>query len=162
MTTGRGIYGSTTNSATANITGELFTLPGGAVGVAAGLEHRSQRGYGEPHELEQRGYTTALGAKTTRGDYSVREAYLEANVPLLKERLRPPGLADLQRRERRLRDAVERQDPGWREQRLEQEAAHRLPYVVVGLGGRSGPAAGTLHLRALQPVVLIGTTPARA
>ncbi|QGZ38350.1 iron complex outermembrane receptor protein [Pseudoduganella flava] len=83
--TGQGTYGSTVNSATANIAGELFQLPAGGVGFAGGLEHREVRGYDEPGQLEQSGYSTDLGAKTTRGRYTVREAYLEANIPVLKD-----------------------------------------------------------------------------
>jgi iron complex outermembrane receptor protein len=84
MSTGQATYGSTINSATADITGELFTLPAGAVGMAAGLEHRSIRGYDRPGQFEQSGYSTDLAGNTTIGKYTVREAYLELNVPLLK------------------------------------------------------------------------------
>ncbi len=85
MSVGQGTYGSTTNSATANITGELFTLPAGAVGFAAGLEHRTVEGYDEPGQFEQSGYSTDLAAYSTNGKYQVREAYAEANIPLLKD-----------------------------------------------------------------------------
>jgi len=84
MSTGQASYGSTINSATADISGELFNLPAGAVGIAAGLEHRSVRGYDRPGQFEQSGYSTDLAGNATYGKYSVREAYLELNVPLLK------------------------------------------------------------------------------
>jgi iron complex outermembrane receptor protein len=84
MSVGQGTYGSTLNSATADITGELFNLPAGAVGMAAGLEHRTVKGYDRPGQFEQSGYSTDLAANTTVGKYTVREAYLEFNVPLLK------------------------------------------------------------------------------
>jgi len=84
MSTGQGTYGSNVNSATADITGELFDLPAGAVGFAAGLEHRSVSGYDRPGQFEQSGYSTDLAANTTTGKYNVREAYVEANIPLLK------------------------------------------------------------------------------
>ncbi|HEX8785610.1 MAG TPA: TonB-dependent receptor [Telluria sp.] len=84
MSTGQGTYGSTIDSATADITGELFDLPAGAVGFAAGLEHRSVSGYDRPGQFEQSGYSTDLAAFTTTGKYNVREAYLETNIPLLK------------------------------------------------------------------------------
>ena len=83
MSTGQATYGSTIDSATADITGELFDLPAGAVGVAAGLEHRSVRGYDRPGQFEQSGYSTDLAGNATVGKYTVREAYLEFNVPLL-------------------------------------------------------------------------------
>jgi len=82
--TGQGTYGSTINSATANIAGELYDLPAGALGFAAGLEHRSVRGYDRPGQMEQSGYSTDLGANTTDGHYSIKEAYLEVNIPVLK------------------------------------------------------------------------------
>ncbi|QJD99073.1 TonB-dependent receptor [Massilia forsythiae] len=84
MSTGQATYGSTVNSATADITGDLFTLPAGNVGMAAGLEHRQVRGYDRPGQFEQSGYSTDLAGNATVGKYTVREAYLEFNVPLLK------------------------------------------------------------------------------
>jgi iron complex outermembrane receptor protein len=84
MSTGQATYGSTVNSATADISGELFDLPAGAVGIAAGLEHRSVDGYDRPGQFEQSGYSTDLAGNATVGKYTVREAYLEFNVPLLK------------------------------------------------------------------------------
>ena len=85
MSVGQASYGSTVNSATADITGELFTLPGGPVGVAAGLEHRAVRGDDRPGQFEQSGYSSDLAGNTTVGKYSVREAYLEFSIPLLKD-----------------------------------------------------------------------------
>ena len=47
MSTGQASYGSSINSATANLGGELFHMPGnaGAVGFAGGMEHRTVSGY---------------------------------------------------------------------------------------------------------------------
>jgi iron complex outermembrane receptor protein len=84
MSTGQATYGSTINSATANISGELLQLPAGMLGVAAGLEHREVRGYDIPGQFEQSGYSTDLAGNPTIGRYSVREAYAEVNIPLLK------------------------------------------------------------------------------
>jgi iron complex outermembrane recepter protein len=84
MSTGHATYGSTVDSATADLTGELFDLPAGAVGMAAGLEHRSVSGYDRPGQFEQSGYSTDLAGNATVGKYTVREAYLEFNVPLLR------------------------------------------------------------------------------
>lgn len=86
MSTGHATYGSTVNSATADITGDLFDLPAGAVGMAAGLERRAVSGYDRPGEFEQSGYSTDLAGNATVGKYTVREAYLEFNVPLLKNK----------------------------------------------------------------------------
>jgi iron complex outermembrane receptor protein len=84
MSTAQATYSSTVNSATADLTGELFTLPAGAVGVAGGLEYREVRGDDLPGQFEQSGYSTSLAGNATFGRYTVREAYLEANIPLLK------------------------------------------------------------------------------
>ena len=84
MSTGQATYGSTINSATANISGELLQLPAGMLGVAGGIEHREVRGYEQPGQFEQSGYSTDLAGNPTRGKYQVREAYLETNIPILK------------------------------------------------------------------------------
>jgi iron complex outermembrane receptor protein len=84
MSTGQASYGSSVNSATADITGELFTLPAGALGMAAGLEKRTVSGYDRPGQFEQSGYSTDLAGNATVGRYSVKEAYLELQIPLLK------------------------------------------------------------------------------
>jgi iron complex outermembrane receptor protein len=84
MSTGQGTYGSTINSATADLSGEILALPAGQLAIAGGLEHRSVRGYDRPGQFEQSGYSTDLAANTTVGKYTVKEAYLELQVPLLK------------------------------------------------------------------------------
>jgi iron complex outermembrane receptor protein len=84
MSTGQATYGSTIDSATANIGGEVYQLPAGALGFAAGLEHRTVKGYDQPGQFEQSGYSTDLAGNPTRGKYSVREAYAEVNIPVLK------------------------------------------------------------------------------
>jgi iron complex outermembrane receptor protein len=93
MSTGQHGYGSTVNSATANITTDsLFALPAGNVGFAAGLEHREVRGYDTPGQFEQSGYSTDLAANSTIGRYNVKEAYAELSVPVLKNL---PGVESL-------------------------------------------------------------------
>ena len=84
MSTGQATYGSTINSATADISGEVFNLPAGAVGFAAGVEHREVKGYDRPGQFEQSGYSTDLAGNPTYGRYTVKEAYAEVNVPVLK------------------------------------------------------------------------------
>ncbi|HEX2012346.1 MAG TPA: TonB-dependent receptor [Roseateles sp.] len=84
MSTGQGTYGSTIKNANADISGEIFKLPYGAVGLAAGLEKRKVEGFDRPGQFEQSGYSTDLAAKTTEGKYDVSEAYIELNIPLLK------------------------------------------------------------------------------
>ncbi len=82
---GGGTYGSTVNSATADISGTVLNLPAGGLGFAAGLEHREVRGYDRPDALEQLALTTNLAGFSTAGKYSVKEAYAELQVPLLKD-----------------------------------------------------------------------------
>ncbi|TFW32744.1 TonB-dependent receptor domain-containing protein [Massilia horti] len=77
-------YGSNINSATANITGEVYDLPAGAIGVATGLEYRTANGYDRPDMMQRNGFSTDLGGMPTTGSYNVKEAYVEVNVPLLK------------------------------------------------------------------------------
>jgi iron complex outermembrane receptor protein len=84
MSTGQATYGSTVNSATANIGGDMFKLPAGNVGVAAGVEHRTVSGYDIPGQFEQSGYSSDLAGNPTIGKYTVKEAYAEVNIPVLK------------------------------------------------------------------------------
>jgi iron complex outermembrane receptor protein len=84
MSNGQATYGSTINSATANISGEAFKLPAGALGVAAGVEHRTVSGYDIPGQFEQSGYSSDLAGNPTIGKYTVKEAYAEVNIPVLK------------------------------------------------------------------------------
>ncbi len=85
MSTAQATYSSVVNSATADLSGELFTLPAGAVGIAGGIEHREVRGDDVPGQFERSGYSSSLAGNPTYGRYTVREAYLEANIPLLKD-----------------------------------------------------------------------------
>jgi iron complex outermembrane receptor protein len=82
--TGSRSYGSTINSATADIAGELFQLPAGALGLAVGIEHREVKGSEVPDQFSQSGYSTNLSGQPTHGRYTVREAYAELNIPVLK------------------------------------------------------------------------------
>src|SRR5471032_240740 len=86
MSRGQGTYGSTTASFTADLSGEVLKLPAGSLGVAAGLEKRDVRGFDHPGQFEQSGYSTDLAANSTDGRYSVKEAYLETSIPLLKDK----------------------------------------------------------------------------
>jgi iron complex outermembrane receptor protein len=71
---------------TANLTGELFDLPGGPVGFAVGVEHRDQNGRFDPDEIVALGLGSDIPALPTRGGYNVNEAYAELRLPLLKDR----------------------------------------------------------------------------
>ncbi|CAN7541026.1 TonB-dependent receptor domain-containing protein [Massilia sp. LjRoot122] len=84
MAVGQATYGSTISNANVDLAGEVFTLPAGALGIAGGLEYRTVRGYDRPGQFEQSGYSTGLAGNSTYGRFTVREAYLEAQIPLLK------------------------------------------------------------------------------
>jgi iron complex outermembrane receptor protein len=86
MSTGQATYGSTVTSFMADVAGDVFTLPAGKVGVAAGVEKRSVKGYDRPGTFEQSGFSTDLAGNATVGSYNVTEGYLETNIPLLKDK----------------------------------------------------------------------------
>jgi iron complex outermembrane receptor protein len=71
---------------TANISGNLFTLPAGDVGLAVGVEHRDQRGRFDPDPTVAAGLGSDIPALPTKGQFNVDEAYAELNVPLLKDK----------------------------------------------------------------------------
>jgi iron complex outermembrane receptor protein len=70
--------------ATANISGELFDLPGGPLGVAAGLEYRELSGRFDPDPVVAAGFSSDIPAQPTNGSYNAKEAYAELNAPILK------------------------------------------------------------------------------
>ena len=69
----------------ANLSGELFELPGGMFSFAAGVEKRFESGYDEPDALINGGQTTGNVRTATEGRYSVSEGYLELAIPLLRD-----------------------------------------------------------------------------
>ena len=69
---------------TANISGELFELPGGPLGFAAGVEYREQTGSFDPDQVVQDGFSSDIPAAHTGGGYHAGEAYAEINAPILK------------------------------------------------------------------------------
>ena len=67
----------------------LVQLPDGPLGFAAGIEHRSVSGSSVLDPLETGGYANGNGGDTsdsTVGSYSVSEAYVEFDAPLLANR----------------------------------------------------------------------------
>ncbi|MEG3165177.1 TonB-dependent receptor [Sphingomonas sp. PB2P19] len=70
---------------TANISGELFDLPAGAVGIAAGYEHRVQYGRFAPDPLITAGLGADIPAQPARGLFNSDEAYAELRVPLIHD-----------------------------------------------------------------------------
>jgi iron complex outermembrane receptor protein len=68
---------------TANVSGNLFELPGGPLGVAAGVEYRKLKGRFDPDPVIQAGLGADIPAQATKGSYNVKEAYAELNAPIL-------------------------------------------------------------------------------
>jgi outer membrane receptor protein involved in Fe transport len=68
-----------------NFTGELFDLPAGPFAIAVGGEYREEFSSSEFDPLSQSGLNGGNAIPPTRGEFNVREAYLEASVPLLKD-----------------------------------------------------------------------------
>jgi iron complex outermembrane recepter protein len=69
----------------ANITGPVFELPAGAVRIAAGVEYREERSEEIFSPETQAGNTMGNALTNTVGEYDVKEAYIEAVVPLLTD-----------------------------------------------------------------------------
>ena len=71
---------------TANLSGDLFDLPAGAVGLAVGYEHRVQYGSFTPDPIISAGLGADIPAQPARGHYKTDEVYAELRVPLLKDK----------------------------------------------------------------------------
>ena len=67
------------------VSGDLFDLPAGAVGFAAGYEKRKESGYYKPDTLILGGITTAGSAVSTKGGYDVEEVFGEVIIPILDD-----------------------------------------------------------------------------
>ena len=70
----------------ANLSGALFDLPAGPVGVAIGYEHRDLKGSFTPDALIQAGLGADIPAQATAGRYNADEIYGELSVPILKDK----------------------------------------------------------------------------
>jgi outer membrane receptor protein involved in Fe transport len=68
---------------TGNLSGEIFDLPAGPLGLAIGYEWRQESGFDDPDAFIASGNTTGNARKPTRGRYSTKEAFIELAVPIL-------------------------------------------------------------------------------
>ena len=73
------------NNAVANITGEPLSLPAGAVSLAAGLEWRKISMNQVGNRDAQRGALSNQNYPTYAADITVKEAYGEIGIPVLKD-----------------------------------------------------------------------------
>jgi outer membrane receptor protein involved in Fe transport len=67
------------------VSGQLFELPAGTVGMAAGVEVRTERGWRNPDILTQQGIANTNRADIIAGEYKAKEAFVEWLVPLLAD-----------------------------------------------------------------------------
>ena len=70
---------------TANLSGDLFDLPAGPVGIAVGYEHRIQSASFDPDPIIAAGLGADIPSQPARGEYNSDEIYGEVRVPLLKD-----------------------------------------------------------------------------
>lgn len=73
------------NMYAANITGTLFELPAGPLGVAAGYEYRREKGADTPDPLTAAGISSGNIRQPTSGSFSVDEMFVEFAVPILSD-----------------------------------------------------------------------------
>jgi outer membrane receptor protein involved in Fe transport len=83
---GSGILSSVNQQqvAGANFSGDLFTLPAGPVGFAAGVEWRHEAAQYRPDDAIARGQLVSVSLPSS-GSYSAKEIFAEMTVPLLKD-----------------------------------------------------------------------------
>jgi len=68
------------------VSGETsFELPGGRVGVAAGVEYRKEKGFVTPAGLITSGVTTTIQANPTSGEFDVTDYFAEVRLPVLEQ-----------------------------------------------------------------------------
>ncbi len=69
----------------ANLSGDLFDLPAGALGFAVGYEHREEDGNFVPDPVVAAGETADVPTNPTAGGIDVDEFYGEVIVPIVKD-----------------------------------------------------------------------------
>lgn len=70
---------------TANLSGSLFDLPAGPLGVAIGAEYRRETSLENNDALTNAGGNAGNALPDTQGSFDVKEAYAEINVPILAD-----------------------------------------------------------------------------
>lgn len=77
--------GNTTNNYYANLSGDLFTLPGGMAQFAAGYEYRKDAGFNQPDSFIVGGGSSTNFTEPTQGQTILKEFYTELSLPLLSD-----------------------------------------------------------------------------
>lgn len=68
-----------------NISGSLFELPGGPLGIAAGVEYRRESSFSDNDALTNIGGNAGNALPDTSGSFNVIEGFLEVKAPLLAD-----------------------------------------------------------------------------
>ncbi|MDP4528612.1 TonB-dependent receptor [Alkalimonas delamerensis] len=76
---------NTLNLFSANLTGDLLSLPAGELAFATGWEYRKYRGNYRPDSLTVAGEYNGVVSSPTSGSYDVQEVYAELSIPLLRD-----------------------------------------------------------------------------
>ncbi|QQX81903.1 TonB-dependent receptor [Shewanella sp. KX20019] len=77
--------GSELDIAAATLSGEVFELPAGIVGFAAGYEYRKESAHFTPDSLTAQGLANDPRVEATAGSFDVNEVYAELAIPLLSD-----------------------------------------------------------------------------
>jgi len=80
-----GTGGNEQTSVSGNVTGNVFELPAGPVGVAFGFEWREEKGWRQPDSLAVSGDALGNQQDPISGKVAVKEIYAEMHVPLLTD-----------------------------------------------------------------------------
>ncbi|HEX7990147.1 MAG TPA: TonB-dependent receptor plug domain-containing protein, partial [Stenotrophomonas sp.] len=83
--TSRDTGGNEQKSFTANLSGQIFELPAGWVGFAAGVEVRKERGWRNPDPLTVLGIGNTNQQDPIAGEYTAKEVFAELAIPLLQD-----------------------------------------------------------------------------
>lgn len=68
-----------------NLSGSLFDLPAGPVGIAVGAEYRKESSFSDNDALTNAGLNAGNVLPDTRGSFDVKEAYGELRIPILAD-----------------------------------------------------------------------------
>lgn len=67
------------------LTGDMFELPAGVMGFAAGMEHRKESAHNTPDSLKAQGLSNDDRVEATAGSFDVNEVYAELAITLLSD-----------------------------------------------------------------------------
>ncbi|RYE63684.1 MAG: TonB-dependent receptor, partial [Oxalobacteraceae bacterium] len=68
-----------------NVSGSLFDLPAGPLGIAIGAEYRQEKSSENNDSLTNQGLNGGNALPDTRGQFNVKEAYAEINIPVIHD-----------------------------------------------------------------------------